>query len=135
MAHKRLWSFFFSHGTNFDITQLPRHVGNLVLSQTEDSDTNFQQGNTLFHCVIAFTTFFRQVQWERRLEPWPSSSPYLTPIDFYLRGYIKYVVYSGSINNLKYWKQQIRDAVETLTTNVAQVARIGVLIRCVQSSK
>jgi hypothetical protein len=36
-----------THGTNFDITQLPGHVEKLVLPQTEHSETHFQQGKHL----------------------------------------------------------------------------------------
>jgi hypothetical protein len=51
---------------------------------------------------------------------WPSRSPDLTPLDFFLWGYMKNTVYQIKINYLQHMKASIRDAVATVTPNMLQ---------------
>jgi hypothetical protein len=51
---------------------------------------------------------------------WPPRSPDLTPLDFFLRGYMKNIVYQVKINDLQYLKARIRDTVATVTPNMSQ---------------
>jgi hypothetical protein len=45
----------------------------------------------------------------------------LTPVDFFLWGYVKNIVYQVKINDLQRLKARIRDAVATVTPNMLQV--------------
>jgi hypothetical protein len=44
----------------------------------------------------------------------------LTPLDFFLLGYVKNIVYQDKINDLQHLKARIRDAVATVTPNMLQ---------------
>jgi len=45
--------------------------------------------------------------WIRRVGPipWSSRSPYLSPLDFFLWGYIKNIVYAEKIRNIQHCKK------------------------------
>jgi hypothetical protein len=47
--------------------------------------------------------------------------PDLTPVDFFLWGYVKNIVYQVKINELQHLKARIRDAVAMVTPNMLQV--------------
>jgi hypothetical protein len=49
---------------------------------------------------------------------WPPMSPDLTPLDFFLWGYVKNIVYHVKINDLQHLKARIRDVVATVTPNM-----------------
>jgi hypothetical protein len=49
---------------------------------------------------------------------WPPRSPDLTPLDFFLWGYVINTVYQDKINNLQHLKAHIRDAVATVAPNM-----------------
>jgi hypothetical protein len=51
---------------------------------------------------------------------WPPRSPELTPLDLFLWGYVKNIVYQVKINDLQHLKARIRDAVATVTLNMLQ---------------
>ena len=57
-----------------------------------------------------------QEQWR----VWPSRSPDLTPLDFYLWGYVKDWVYSEKIVDLTHLKTRITEAIATVTPAVIQ---------------
>jgi hypothetical protein len=66
-------------------------------------------------------------EWEREreresVEPiaWPPRSPNLTPVDFFLWGYVKNIVYQVQINELQHLKARIREDVATETLNMLQ---------------
>ena len=50
---------------------------------------------------------------------WPPRSPELTHIDF-LWGYVKAIVYSGPIRDLKHLIHRITDAIATITPEMIQ---------------
>jgi hypothetical protein len=54
---------------------------------------------------------------------WPPRSPDLTPLDFFLWGYVKNIVYQVKINDLQHLKARMRDAVATVTPNMLQATR------------
>jgi hypothetical protein len=62
-------------------------------------------------------------RWIGRSGPraWPPSSPYLTPLEFFLWSYVKNIVYQVKINDLWHLKAHITDAVATVTSNMLQV--------------
>jgi hypothetical protein len=61
-------------------------------------------------------------RWIGRSGPiaWPPRSPDLTPLDFFLWGYVKNIAYQAKINDRQHQKAHIRDAVATVTQNMLQ---------------
>jgi hypothetical protein len=51
---------------------------------------------------------------------WPPRSSDLTPLDFFLWGYVKNIVYKVKINDVEHLKARIRDAVATVTPDMVQ---------------
>ncbi|GBL62149.1 hypothetical protein AVEN_225592-1 [Araneus ventricosus] len=49
---------------------------------------------------------------------WPPRSPDITPLDFYLWGYVKQHVYSERINDINNLKQRIMDVIHSVTPDV-----------------
>lgn len=54
---------------------------------------------------------------------WPPRSPDLTPMDFFLWGYVKSVVYKNQPTTVDNMKQKIRDAFQTITPNMLSNVR------------
>jgi hypothetical protein len=51
---------------------------------------------------------------------WPFRSPDLTPLIFFLCGYVKKIVYQVNINNLQQLKARITAVMATVTPNMLQ---------------
>jgi hypothetical protein len=51
---------------------------------------------------------------------WPLRSPDLTPLDFFLWGYVKNIFYEVKIKDFQHLKARIMDTVATVTTNMLQ---------------
>ncbi|GBN58011.1 hypothetical protein AVEN_82494-1 [Araneus ventricosus] len=49
---------------------------------------------------------------------WPPRSPDITPLDFYLWGYVKQHVYSERINDINHSKQRITDVIHSAAPDV-----------------
>ena len=47
--------------------------------------------------------------------PWPRRSPDLSPLEFFLWGYIKNIVYAEKIRNIQHLQDRITSAIETVT--------------------
>lgn len=54
---------------------------------------------------------------------WPARSPDVTPLDFFLWGYIKNVVYAEDCQNIKSMKRKIEVAFSTITPQMLQNVR------------
>ena len=52
--------------------------------------------------------------------PWPPRSPYLSPLDFFLWGYIKNILYAEKIRNIQHMQDRITSAIETVTRDMIQ---------------
>ena len=52
--------------------------------------------------------------------PWPPRSPDLSPLDFFLLGYIKIIVYAEKIRNIQDLQDRITSAIETVTREMIQ---------------
>ena len=52
--------------------------------------------------------------------PWPPRSPDLSPLDFFLWGYIKNIVYAEKIRNNQDLQDRITSAIETVTRDMSQ---------------
>ncbi|GBL98324.1 hypothetical protein AVEN_174109-1 [Araneus ventricosus] len=89
----------FPEGVIFQQNGAPPHYGNII---REFLDTTFPQ------------------QWIGRgiVMAWPPRSPDITPLDFYLWGYVKQHVYSERINDINHLKQRITDVIHCVTPDV-----------------
>ena len=52
--------------------------------------------------------------------PWPPRSPDLSPLDFFLWGYIKNIVYAEKIRNIQHLQGRITSATEIVTRDMIQ---------------
>ena len=52
--------------------------------------------------------------------PWPPRGPDLSPLDFFLLGYIKNIVYAEKIRNIQHLQDRITSAIETVTRDMIQ---------------
>jgi len=52
--------------------------------------------------------------------PWPPRSPYITPLDFFLWGYVKNIVHRTKVSDITDLKQRISNAIATIDDNVLQ---------------
>jgi hypothetical protein len=52
--------------------------------------------------------------------PWPPRSPDLTPVDFFLWGYVKNCVYGEKIGDLQHLWDRIATAIATVTPDIIQ---------------
>jgi len=50
--------------------------------------------------------------------PWPSRSPDITPLDFFLWGYVKETVFSTTVPDITNLKARITDAFATITEDM-----------------
>jgi len=53
---------------------------------------------------------------------WPPRSPDLSPLDFFLWGYIKNIVYAETVRNIQHLQDRITSAMETVTRDMIQKA-------------
>ena len=60
---------------------------------------------------------------------WPARSPDLTPLDFFLWGYLKELVYQTRSDNIKDLKKKIGRACQTVTPNMIRAACTRELLR------
>ncbi|GBN12788.1 hypothetical protein AVEN_175699-1 [Araneus ventricosus] len=89
----------FPGGVIFQQDGAPQHYGNIV---REFLDTTFPQWWIGRGAVMA----------------WPQRSPDITPLDFYLWGYVKQHEYSERINDINHLKQRITDVIHSVTPDV-----------------
>ncbi|GBN54976.1 hypothetical protein AVEN_261494-1 [Araneus ventricosus] len=89
----------FPEGVIFQQDCAPPHYGNIV---HEFLDTTFPQRWIGRGAVMA----------------WPPRSPDITPLDFYLWGYVKQHMYSERITDINHLKQKITDVVRSVTPDV-----------------
>jgi hypothetical protein len=52
--------------------------------------------------------------------PWPMRSPDITPLDFFLWGYVKVIVYRTPVTSLNELKLRIVAAIETVTPQMLE---------------
>jgi len=70
----------------------------------------------VFECNIS-----KQVDWERDgPTPWPPRSPDITPLDFFLWGYVKDKVFSTPVPDITDLKARITDAFATITEDMLE---------------
>ena len=54
------------------------------------------------------------------LTPWPPRSPDITPVDFFLWGYVKDKVFSTPVRDITNLKARITDAFATITEDMLE---------------
>ncbi|KAG4068807.1 hypothetical protein HA402_002498 [Bradysia odoriphaga] len=99
----------------------------------ETENIVFQQDGAPPH----FTRFVRQwldqnfPQWIGRAGPfpWPARSPDLTPLDFFLWGYVKHQVYQKRPSDIPDLKQRIREVFSLITPEMLQRVQQGIQYR------
>ncbi|GBL90808.1 hypothetical protein AVEN_215545-1 [Araneus ventricosus] len=88
---------------------------------------NFQKASSfnrtaLLHTTatsfVIDTTFPKRWIGRAAVMAWPPRSPDITPLDFYLRGYVKQHVYSERINDINHLKQRITDVIHSVAPDV-----------------
>jgi hypothetical protein len=52
--------------------------------------------------------------------PWPPQSPDIIPLDFFLWGYVKNIVYATKVTSVEQLCERIRGAIETVTPQMLQ---------------
>ncbi|GBO01243.1 hypothetical protein AVEN_271189-1 [Araneus ventricosus] len=83
---------------------------------------NFQKVSSLKRTTLlhttATTTFPQRWIVRGAVMAWPPRSPDITPLDFYLWGYVKQHVYSERINDINPLKQRITDFIHSVTPDI-----------------
>jgi hypothetical protein len=101
----------------------------------------FQQDGAPPHFAANVRDFLNQEypnRWigRRGARNWPARSPDLTPLDFFLWGHVKNLVYRVPVNNLDTLRNRIRDAMAMVTPEMLQNVRSNLLKRarlCIQA--
>lgn len=100
----------------------------------------FQQDGAPPHYSVAARTVLNRRfpnRWIGRAGPicWPPRSPDLNPLDYFLWGHIKSVVYRQPINNEEELKEYIKKALDTLTPELIRRSIANLIKRvhlCIQ---
>lgn len=98
-------------------TFVENFVDNLPLAQYRSSW--YQLDGAPAHCTAEVSAEIRRIfedRWFRRLGPWnfPARSPDLTPLDFYLWGTIKEIVYKTPVNSREELEYRVNRAFQSL---------------------
>jgi hypothetical protein len=110
---------------NFLTNELPILLDDVPLDAREHMF--FQQDGAPAHNAIIVEQYLNQIfpnRWigTNGLVPWPARSPDLTPLDFFLWGYLKTVVYADPPINLQDLKNKIQVACDHLTDDQIKAA-------------
>jgi hypothetical protein len=124
MHNKVIGPFFFlaHHFSNC----LPGHDGALCCTSEEfQPQVVLQQDGTLPHWGLLVRQFLDATfsnRWTGRdgPTPWPPRSPDITPLDFFLWGYVKDKVYSTPVPGIDTLEARIRDALAAVTEDVGE---------------
>ena len=99
------------------------------LEEMDVGDVWFQQDGATAHTARASMELLREHFPGRLISlrgdlPWPTRSPYLTPCDFFLWGYLKSIIYNDRPRTLAHLKINIRNATAEIPVDMLQrVAR------------
>ena len=85
----------------------------------------FQQDGAPPHCALEVPDFLHETfpnKWIGRDGPipWPPRSPDITPLDFFLWGYVKDIVYKTAVRDIVTLQQRIRAAISTIIPHMLQ---------------
>ena len=106
---------------------IPRIV-EIIEDDDEDFDPIFQQDGAPPHYALAVRAYLDVEfpgRWIGRRGPieWPARSPDLTPLDFFLWGHLKSVVYKTPVADVNELKQRIKDECGKITPEMLKNAR------------
>lgn len=106
---------------------LQRQIGDMV-SQLNEANLIWQQDGAPVHNIAAVREFLNDNYgtWIGRggTISWPARSPDLNPLDFFLWGHLKQVIYEMGGNSLEELKNKIRTEVENLNSNPALITSV-----------
>lgn len=110
------------------IPDLTRLFPDIQIANTLDSRIWFQQDGAPPHFAVAVREFLHRTfpdRWigRRGTVEWPARSPDLTPLDFFLWGYLKSKVYTNRPGNIRELKDRIRQEMLNITPAVLQNVR------------
>jgi hypothetical protein len=123
LAHDRvIGPFFFAERTVTSTTYLdmlelfavPQICGNNAIFHQVSAPPHFANVVRGFLDVNLPRRWIGRGGWKQ----WPPRSPDLTPLYFYLWGYVKQTVYNETINDIDQLKQRIRAAIASVTPDV-----------------
>lgn len=117
--------FFVDGNLNADkyLHMLQEEIFPSLLNKDGNFPVYFQQDGTPSHFGIHVRQWLDQQfpdAWIGRRGPveWPPRSPDLTPLDFYLWGHLKAMVYQEKIQNTNHLKERIMNAITSITPAV-----------------
>lgn len=119
-------TFFFNektvHQGNY-LDMLEQYAMPIITDGEDDGGLIFQQDGAPPHYASIVREYLDETlpqRWCGRgggegWRAWPARSPDLTPLDFFLWGYVKNLVYQVRINDLAHLKARITDAINSVT--------------------
>ena len=117
----RVIGLFFFHETTITADVYLDLLTEYVAPQPIDSQPTiiFQQDGALPHWGLRVRQFLNKTfsdRWIGRDGPisWPPRSPDITPLDFFLWGYVKDIVYRIKVRDITDLKQRISNAIATI---------------------
>ena len=121
--------FFFAENTirkeNY-LDMLEQYAMPIITDGGSNDTVIFQQDGAPAHYAIIVKDFLHETlpqRWCGReggegWRTWPARSPDLTPLDFFLWGHVKNLVYQVKIQNLAHLKNRITDAINSITPDM-----------------
>ena len=120
------WSIFLPRDNNTADVYLDL-LTKYVAPQLLDSQPTFifQQNGAPPHWELRVRQFLNKTfsdRWIGRDGPisWPPCSPDITPLDFFLRGYVKDIVYRTKVRDITDLRQRISNAIATIDEAMLQ---------------
>jgi hypothetical protein len=138
------WSIFFQGqlDCNCQLSTLPPHVAALFLPElqwknTAFEDMHFQQDGTISHTAKTVVEFLHQQSGDNHLSVWSHSlaSPYLTPPDFFLWGFLKSKVYKTCHTCIDELKTNITATISTTDQGTQHAVMNNMLLHCQECNK
>ena len=135
MTNKKIYGpYFFGENTiNGEIYQ--RMLSDFLIPQLIDDGIKgtvvFQQDGAPCHYALTVRNYLDEQfpnRWIGRggNRPWAPRSPDLTPLDFFVWGYIKSKIYGIRISDTSELKVRIREAVDSITTTMLENVSMSV---------
>lgn len=92
------------------------------LNEREIEEAWFQQDGATAHTARASLRFLEEIFANRIISRgiWPARSPDLTPLDYYLWGFLKGNVYKNNVHTIEDLKEAIRITIQEITTDTLQ---------------
>lgn len=126
MYGKIIGPYFFNANVNQHtyLDMLQNFLMPAVTDEPNFQSVYFQQDGCPAHSTLLVRNYLQEYfgnRWIGRYGPvnWPARSPDLSPLDFFLWGYVKQRVYNSNLdNNIEILKQKITEAVNSVTEDM-----------------